>query len=268
MKHRQYASYHLHSLWSDGSATIPDMVSAADRAGLREVGVSDHFVLTSTPCPDADWFMPPERLADYIREVRAAATLVSIPVRLGLEVDFFPDRVAAISAVLDATELDYVIGGVHSLDGFPIDSSPTYWEPLTQDEVNDVYARYWDYVQQMVRSGLFDIVAHLDLPKKYGFCPTIDFSHEVTAVLDAVADADMVLELNAAGWDKVCAEQYPTAAILEQCFARGIPTLISADAHATGEVARHYEKAAAMLRTVGYRQTVEFEKRRRRVVPL
>ena len=230
--------------------------------------MSDHYVLTSKPCPDAEWFMPPGQLDEYVAEVRAAATLVRIPVRLGLEVDFFPDQdqAAAISTVLDRTELDYVIGGVHSLHDFPIDSSPTYWEPLTQDQVNDVYAQYWAHVLQLVESGLFDIVAHLDRPKKYAFYPTIDFSGETTAVLDAVADCGMVLELNAAGWDKTCAEQYPTQAILEGCFARGIPTLISADAHATGEIARHYAKAADMLRAVGYRETVEFKERQRQFV--
>ena len=265
---RQYVSYHVHSQWSDGKATIAEMIRAGAEAGLREVGMSDHSVLTSTPCPDDEWFMPPERLGEYVAEVQAAAGLVNIPVRLGLEVDFFPDRVASIADVLQKTELDYVIGGVHSLDGFPLDSSPAYWEPLSQAQVNDLYAQYWACELQLVESELFDIVAHLDLPKKYAFCPTLDFSGEITAVLDAVADSGMVLELNAAGWDKTCAEQYPTQAVLQGCFARSIPTLISADAHATAEIARHYAEAADMLRAVGYRETAEFEKRQRRSVPL
>lgn len=34
--------YHMHTLYSDGRAGVQEMVSAADRRGLREVGLADH----------------------------------------------------------------------------------------------------------------------------------------------------------------------------------------------------------------------------------
>ena len=38
-------SYHNHTRWSDGDATLAGHIQAARRAGLAELGISDHYVL-------------------------------------------------------------------------------------------------------------------------------------------------------------------------------------------------------------------------------
>ena len=38
-------SYHNHTNWSDGAATLAALIEAGRGAGLDELGISDHYVL-------------------------------------------------------------------------------------------------------------------------------------------------------------------------------------------------------------------------------
>ena len=129
-------SYHNHTRWSDGTCSVADQIAAARNLGLAEVGISDHLVLA----PDGnavEWSMPPNRLGDYVAEVQAAAVSPDgVTVRLGVEADFFPATVESLRSALERHPFDYVIGSVHSVDGFPIDSSIRDWKKLTPAEVD------------------------------------------------------------------------------------------------------------------------------------
>ena len=85
------------------------------------------------------------------------------------------------------------------------------------------------------------------------------------AELEAViAAAGSVIELNTAGWHKPCAEAYPAPRFLELACSAGVGLVISSDAHAPGEVAREFSRAVGIAKAAGYRETMLFEKRRRR----
>ena len=54
-------------------------------------------------------------------------------------------------------------------------------------------------MRSLAESGLFDIAAHLDLAKKFGFFATTDLTDVLEPALDAIAAADLVVEVNTAG---------------------------------------------------------------------
>ena len=261
-------SYHNHSTWSDGTSSIAEMVRAAAASGLAEFGMSDHYVLVPEGRTSAsEWSMPLDRLEEYVADVQAARA-DGPTVRLGIEADFYPETWPALADRLAGIPFDYVIGSVHSADGFPIDSGADFWTPLDQDGVDAIHRLYWVRIRQLAECGLFDFVGHLDLPKKFAFLPLADLSRERRDALDAIAAADLALELNTAGWEKPCAECYPSASLLAEARRREIPVLISADAHAPEKVAAHYGRAAELLWQVGFRETVRFCQRERFAVPL
>ena len=90
---------------------------------------------------------------------------------------------------------------------------------------------YWERIGQMAASGIYDFAAHLDLPKKFGFRPTIDLAQEAHTALDALAAAGMAIEINTAGWSLPAREAYPSLDLLRAARERDIPLLINADAH-------------------------------------
>jgi len=260
-------SYHNHTTWSDGLAEIPALVTAAAEQGLEEVGISDHYVLT--PRDPVRWSIPIDRLSDYVAAVRAAAATApeGLVVRVGIEADFFPETVDTLRARLAEHRFDYVIGSVHFVNEFPIDEAAEYWQRLSPDERDTVHRYYWERLAELARSGVYDIVAHLDLPKKFGFRPRIDLTREIMTALDAIAAAGMTVEINTAGWDKDVKEAYPTPALLHACYIRGIPLQINADAHSPAHLTRNFDRAAILAWAAGYREVTHYAERKRTFHP-
>jgi histidinol-phosphatase (PHP family) len=265
------ASYHSHTTWSDGKGSVAQFVAAAREIGLGEVGISDHFTLH--PSQDSvSWAMPPDDVDQYVRELMAAAERSRADggpvVRIGLEADWFAASEPAIREALDGLPLDYVIGSVHFNGDFTIDGHAATWQRLSPDDRDEMHCAYWRQIPPMAASGLFDVAAHLDLTKKFGFHPRCDVKPLIAEALDAIAEAGMVVEINTNGWHCPCREPYPSAAILELCRARDIAVTLSADAHQPAHLLRDFPAAARILRDAGYEQVARLAGRQVRLEPL
>lgn len=256
-------TYHNHTSWSDGAATLDEMIRGAQEIGIDELGISDHYTLP----PDGrqfDWSMPLGFLDEYVAAVRQAAEAHDAPVlRLGIEADFYPETVELVRERLARHPFDYLIGSVHAVGDFLVDYRADAWEPFSQEERNAIWGVYWERVRQMANSRAFDIVGHFDLPKKFTFLPTVDYTAEMLAALDAVAEADMALEINTAGWTKPIHEAYPSIDILYEAHCRDIPLVINADAHRPDDLANLFAYARELAISAGYRESYRFEARRR-----
>lgn len=262
-------SYHVHSTWSDGKSGISDYIKMAGELGLDEIGISDHYVLT--PDGTQQYFgMPLGKLDEYVEDVQmlSGEAIDGLVVRLGIEVDYFPETEDAVKDLIYSQPFDYVIGSIHFVNEFPIDDAVEPWQRLTQDERNDEIRCYWIRLRQMAESRLFDIAGHLDLPKKFGFFSTEDLSVEIGAALDAVTAADMSFEVNSSGWYKPCKEQYPSIDIIRECYIRQIPVLITSDAHYTENLIRGYEDAYSLIEEAGYTETASYAGRMRKMQPI
>jgi DNA polymerase (family 10) len=104
-------SLHNHTTWSDGEASVAELIRAAADQGLDEVGISDHYTL-SPGGEGVAWSMPLDRLGQYVAEIRdAAAQERALRVRIGLEADYFPETVEDLRGILASQTFDYVSGG-------------------------------------------------------------------------------------------------------------------------------------------------------------
>jgi DNA polymerase (family X) len=113
---RLHGVFHVHTDWSDGKATLHEMVRGAADAGLAFVGVSDHSQAASYANG-----LDPARLraqARAIEEERALAP--GIALLHGVEVDILAD--GALDLPDDVlSELDFVIASVHTRLEMPYD---------------------------------------------------------------------------------------------------------------------------------------------------
>ncbi len=258
---RMLTSYHNHTTWSDGKPTVAEQIAAARRLELDELGISDHLVLH--PTASIGWSMAVDRFSEYIEELQsAAAGTDELKLRIGVEADYFPETVDALGDLLAGHPLDFVIGSVHFVDGFPIDESAGLWDALSAGEVEDVWRVYWVRVAELARSGMYDFLAHPDLPKKFGRRQKSEHSNEREAALRAIASSGMAIEINTAGWHKPVREAYPTLDLLLCARMRGIPLLINSDAHETAHLTRDFDRGFDLARLAGYSELVQYDSRR------
>lgn len=239
-----------------------EFVDAALAAGLSELGISDHA--PQTPEPFDDWRMRDRQLPEYFSWIETAKSHAAgrIPIRAGLECDWLSGNETWIENLAARYPWDYLIGSVHYLGSWNFDN-PHKLSLWNSNDWEDVWTRYWKAYAEMAASGLFDILGHPDLIKKFGHIPPGDLTRFYEPAIDAIASSGAAIEINTAGWHKPCADAYPATTFLELSCSAGIPLVISSDAHAPAEVARDFASACSRAKAAGYRETLLFERRKR-----
>jgi histidinol-phosphatase (PHP family) len=262
------ADYHTHTpLCRHAEGEPESFVDQAIAQGVSEYGISDHA--PQIPEPFDDWRMQLDELPLYVDWIERARHHAQsrIPIRAGLECDWLPGCEAWIERLASLYDWDYLIGSVHYLGQWDFDN-PIWLGKWATCDVEAAWSLYWKTYTQMAESGLFDVMGHPDLIKKFAHVPKGDLSRFYEPAIDAIAANGSTIEINTAGWHKPCAEAYPSASFLDLACSAGIPIVISSDAHAPGEIGRDFSKAIDLLRSVGYQETQLFHQRKRRSEPL
>ena len=241
-----------------------DYVLAAQKAGLVEIGFSDHNAM---PTQFDDWRMGPGQLPEYIEMIESVQReFPRYPVRLGLECDFIPGFEGHVKNLAGQAEWDYLIGAVHYVTTEWDIDNPKHLKRWTEQPVDEIWRAYFAAYTKMIESCLFDFLAHPDLVKKFGHRPEGDLMRFYKPALDAVAEAGCVLEVSTAGLRKQVAEIYPSAQFLRAARERQIPIVINSDSHAPGEVAHEFDRAYAFAREIGYTHVMRFAGRKAKPV--
>ncbi len=254
--------YHIHSILSDGKNTYEEMALAAIDKGLDEIGFTDHLCLKPV-----DWSMRQIDIPVMISQVLDVKEKFSdrINIRFGVEIDYFPEYESQIQDLINQIPFDYVIGSIHFIDDWNFDMDKSLYGKWSNDVL---YEKYFTLVQKAAQSGLFDIIGHIDIIKKFRVYPETNQDQLFEDTLKIIKANNLVVELNTGGLDRPCAEFTPSPHLLEMCFAHHIPVTISSDAHRTEQIARHYDSALSLLARVGYTELVGFNKRIRKVIRL
>ena len=157
------------------------------------------------------------------------------------------------------------LAGIAVTDHFPF-----YWLPRERHDPTLAMTpeEFPRYVDAAARSGLFDVLAHLELPRKFGFRPTRPFAGRQDEVVAAVAASGCAVELSSAGRRKPVGENYPATALVRELVASGVALVLSSDAHVPGEVGLGFSDLATAAKATGARELTGFRRRRREPVAL
>jgi histidinol-phosphatase (PHP family) len=257
--------YHIHTTFSDGSGSVAECVEHAIAAGLPEIGIADHI----SPVQPTPWEMPTIPLAQldrYVAEVRdAASSYDEITVLLGVEADYVPQHEVQLRALLDDWPFDYVIGGVHMADGFDFNDPAMRHDPRWSD-ADTVFAAYYGTVRRAAQFGGFDIIAHLDYIGLWGHTPSPAVDDIIDSSLDAIAASGAAIELNTDRISDPAGVMYPSDELLGAVGGRGIPLVISSDAHAAEHVGQLWDEAMERAVRAGFRGALRLSDRT--LVPL
>lgn len=259
--------YHIHTPFcGHAGGEMEEYVLSARAQGLTEMGFADHLPLFHIEDPTLA--MCHADLPVYVEKVRRLqAANPDFPIRLGIEADYIQEHLDDVAAALARYEFDYVYGSVHFIGGWGFDQSRFKFE-FERRDIDEVYEVYFRTVMVAARTGLFDVMTHLDVVKKYGHRPTVDITplyHELGA---ALAESKVAIELNTSGLHRPVGEVYPGLQLLEVMQAHAVPITFGSDAHKPQQVGRDFDKSLALAISAGYTEYVGFKGRERVFLPL
>ncbi len=264
---------------------VESYVEVAASRGVTEVGFTEHLYrcVESADVLGSFWeleerkdlaaqtaaFVAEDRclsLERYVEVVEQAKDR-GLPVKLGLEVDFFPESIEAVLEMIADYPWDFLIGSVHWIGGWSIDHEGAAYE-FARRGVRQTYEEYFDLTAELAGSGTVDALAHIDVVKKFGHVlemPPLDLYEPV---VQAAAASGTAVEVSSAGLYKPVNEIYPERNFLEMFHAAGVPITLASDAHLAEECAQGNDVIIRYARAAGYTERVVFDRRTMSSVPL
>ena len=257
------ADYHSHTpLCHHAQGEPTELAAQALRLGLTELGLSDHAPM---PRDDFDdWRMRAADLDAYVASVeKARRDHPKLTVKLALEVDYLPGYEDWIRDLAARHPWDYFIGSVHYLgDAWAIDN-PLQMSEWKKRDPWEVWSAYFERLTLAAESGLFEIIGHADLCKKFAIYPEQDCTPLFTRFLQTASRKGVAVELNTAGLRKDCKEIYPSPRIVQLAAQLRVPICFGSDAHAPAEVGLNFAEAVQLARSAGYTHYCRFTQRHR-----
>ena len=253
--------YHMHTPLCGHAVGNPDeYVRRAIEVGLEEIGFSDHAPLVTHE--DARYTMNRTQLPLYhqmMEEVQKKSK--NLKIKIGIEADFVPGFEDKTKAILSGYPYDFVIGSIHFIDAWAFDD-PEEKVKWKDKDVDRVYRDYYKLLRLSAESGLYDIMGHVDLVKKFGHRPSADLTGEIEKTAQVFKKTGVAVEINTSGLRKPVNEIYPSLAVLKIYRQAGVPITFSSDSHDPNDVGRDYDKALALARAAGYGEYLVFKQRK------
>ncbi len=255
-----FVDYHTHTTFScDARDTVDAMCRHAIEIGLQEIAFTEHADFEHLDsCRD---YLKP---ADYFRAVEAARACYGdrLTIRAGVEIGE-PHRYPAETAeLLDAFPFDFVLGSVHWVNGYPGFSSKFF----KGRPAEEAWCSYFEELVRLCEVGDFDVLAHLDLPKRHDsvFDPA-PYADLIRTALRRLVERDMGLEINCSGLRYPVQESLPGATILHWYRELGGEILtVGTDAHETSHLGRGLDGALEIAHTAGFESLTLFRGRQPR----
>ncbi|MBM4160108.1 MAG: histidinol-phosphatase HisJ [Ignavibacteria bacterium] len=258
------SDYHTHTvLCKHGEGDVEQYILKAIELGFDEVGCSDH-----SPMPGN--FDPQHRMSlEQYYSIYAPSVLElaekykdRIVVKRGIEAEFLPGQEQWVGGFVRENGFDFVIGSVHfvSEDG---EEMPLFGREYEGCELEDLYEGYYEAIRASAKSGMFDIIAHVDLIKKFGHRSSKRIDELIREALKAIKASDLCLEINTSGLRKPERETYPGEGILKIAKELRIPLTLGSDAHRPEDVGTDFDVAIALIEQYADGRMSVFTKRQR-----
>ena len=276
--------YHIHPNYSiDAEGEVEDFCKAALKAGLKEIAFTTHldtdrvaedcFVNVKGKRVDiasSVWF------EDYESTIRAAGVQYKdrgLQVLLGVEVDCFPGVLEALPEGFFSTEFDFIIGSVHLIDHIAISANGRAEEAFRKYSLDELGKKYYSILLDSIDLEIFDVLAHIDLYRRYGEGFYGDAIHDLwkphlKELSKKMRSKRVGFEVNTSSLRRGMQQPMPEERIIRALNDEGIKTVtVGSDAHMPSDIGKGIEVALEMIRNSGFAGPSSYRKRKSTVVP-
>jgi histidinol-phosphatase (PHP family) len=260
------ADYHVHPDFSvDAVGSISEFCEAALKRNLAEICFTTHYDSNPQSDGEANFILvkgirkpaTPDNLAYYVEAVKKAHEKyypAGLSVKTGVEIGWYPGCEEMVSKLKERFRFDFALCGIHELNNTCFCCKEHFKKCFEHFEsMEKMLEAYFAEVVTAARSGLFDVIAHLDYYKKYGlkyYGPELNDAFEpfIKDVFAALNDSETALEVNTAALRKGISDYYPSVKIINAARKAGVEIAsLGSDAHAPNEIGYDFEAASALV---------------------
>lgn len=267
----------------------------AKQLGLREVGIVDHLYRFKETRAYFERHMVldeqheygglqrywlervmTENIEPFVAAIQHAKTKwreQGVELKLGIEADYFIGGEEELAGLLQGYPWDFVIGSVHFVDGWGFDNPQTAYifEGMDDVTLQCYYERFFTTVESMIKSKLFDFVAHLDNFKVFNY--KVQDEAFLGAAYERIAKAlvttKTATEINAGLYYRYpVKEMCPGPQFLQVLLAHGVEFTVSSDSHFPDDLGKFTFDNAQQLKSAGVSSLVTFDKREKRYLEI
>uniref|UniRef100_A0A7C6EB75 Histidinol-phosphatase n=1 Tax=candidate division WOR-3 bacterium TaxID=2052148 RepID=A0A7C6EB75_UNCW3 len=272
--------YHIHPCYSvDAEGTIEEYCQRAIKLSINEICFTPHFEIDPERKEKDDKInfrgkivpMRSDWIDYYFQEIDAVRKKFSnLSVRAGIEIGYDPIIESELKTFTRSYPFDFVLGAIHCLNHCAITNHKElddFISVYSKKTPKRVAEEYFAILNQAVKSGLFDAIAHFDVYKKYlvkiigGELLTVS-EFFLDSILKTVASQNIGIELNTSGLRQNPNEIYPSATILSKAKELGVKIFtIGSDAHRLNQLGFGLKPGLALAKRLDL-DLYRFEKRR------
>jgi len=270
--------YHVHPNYSiDAEGSIEEFCEIALERDLHEIAFTTHL---DTDNAGDDCYVNVKGkkvdtrssvwLEDYEASIKSADDEYKergLRVRLGVEVDFIQDIDGSLPERFHSTDFDIILGSVHLIDHIAISAEGRAENAFKKYSMDELGEKYYTQIMEAVESDLFDILAHIDLYRRYGQTFYGDGIREIwkphiSDLADMMKRHNVGFEVNTSPLRKGQTQPMPEVDIIKALKDRGVNIVTTgSDAHRPQDIGTGIESATQLLRESGFSNISQFEKR-------
>ena len=259
--------YHHHTDNSfDSKAEMDEVCELAIKNGINEICFTEHFSVN--PTAPTYGHMNFDRYFAQVKECREKYR-GRLVIKVGVELCEPHLLKEEYEQALSNLDLDFILGSVHNIEENKLRK---YMQGKSRYEV---YQGYFEEVHSMVSEADIDVIAHLDLMKRYakdsiGNYKLLEFQDVIESILSKAIGRGIGIEINTSGLaDGKVEETFPSMDILRLYKSLGGEILtIGSDSHRAKSVGSHLADAISMAKKVGFEYIYTFEMRKPKRISL
>ncbi|HYF81857.1 MAG TPA: PHP domain-containing protein [Clostridia bacterium] len=114
-----------------------------------------------------------------------------LKIKFGLEVCFIPKTADLLDSILKEYKFDFLTGSVHYIDGWGFDHKAEFWKDINAD---NAYRRYYEIMAELIKTEIFDGVAHPDSIKCFQYYPSYNLRDTYIEIANLLNKSKMYAE--------------------------------------------------------------------------
>lgn len=251
--------FHVHSNFSsDGKASMEEIINRALKMGLKTLCFTDHMDI-DFPTIYNDTFQ--FDIDEYVKTIWELKEKYKsrIEILMGVELGMQPHITGRMEDFTQSYPFDFIIGSVHVVDHMDPYFSH-YWENITEE--NGIL-RYFETIKECCENfHNFHVCGHIDYIFRYAPSSKVNYCEYsypkyadiLDEILKTLLNHGKGIEINTAGYKYGLGHPHPKTEVLKRYKELGGEIItFGSDAHLPEHLCYDFDKAAALLKDLGFR---------------